>query len=341
MRRTRITGAVAAGILIVGTLAAPGTAAQAAATCNFETVTIQGTEGADTLTGTSGPDVISAGGGDDTVLGLGGNDTVCLGQGNDTFDGGGGDDLVLAEPSIDGNDVLHGGAGVDTAVYPRTNRMILSLDGVANDGESGEHDNIGTDIEAVNGGDGSDTLIGNDGPNILRGNGGADQINGLGGNDDLFGNEGNDDFLPGPGDDQVSGGIGDDFFHSDATADGSDWFFGDQGSDTVEYRHRTASVFVTLDNVADDGALGEGDNMKDDVENIEGGQAGDLLEITHNGTTNGQYVNHTFSGGPGQDIIDVSGGSLFNELSDLADGGSDVDVCTVDVPFDRKINCEL
>ena len=51
----------------------------------------------------------------------------------------------------------------------RTAAVTVSLDGTANDGESGENDNVGADVESITGGKGNDTLTGNDLANQLSG----------------------------------------------------------------------------------------------------------------------------------------------------------------------------
>jgi Ca2+-binding RTX toxin-like protein len=332
--------ALATAVISAATLLAPAGPALAAVTCNFKTVTILGTDGADTIVGTAGPDVILAGGGDDVIQGLGGDDTVCPGPGNDRVSAGAGNDLIDMEPVVDGNDLLTGGSGQDSVLYARrTLGANISVDGRNNDGGSNEFDNVGTDIESVTTGSGGDVLTGNDGPNILNGNGGADLINGAGGNDDLFGDLGNDVINGGLGNDSIDGGQGDDQINADATADGADFVFGGFGSDTMSYRARTASVFVTLDGVSDDGAAGEADNIETDVENLTGGLGGDVLRIAPNPGGNGVFANNVFRGGPGQDIIDVADGPFVT--NDVADGGNDVDVCRFDPQLDQVFNCEL
>lgn len=70
--------------------------------------------------------------------------------------------------------------------------MIVSLDGIANDGMQDEEDNVLDSAESVSGGTGSDTLFGNDGPNQLNGNAGDDVLIGNKGADVLDGGLGND-----------------------------------------------------------------------------------------------------------------------------------------------------
>jgi hypothetical protein len=107
----------------------------------------------------------------------------------------------------DGADHFFGGAGIDTANYgPRqsgTRVLNLSLDGFANDGEPGEGDNLGTDVENVNGGVGPNVITGNGSPNVLRGGQSGDTIraaDGISGNDVVIGGFGFDVCTVDPGD---------------------------------------------------------------------------------------------------------------------------------------------
>jgi len=318
----------------------PSSAAFAAETCDFKPVTIMGDENDNTLTGTEGADVIWAGGGSDKVEGLGGNDTVCLGLGNDSFDGGAGDDVVVSESSaVDGNDNLNGGAGKDKVLYARrTFAVTVSLDDAFNDGQSGETDNVHSDVEWVVGGQSGDSLNGNDGPNILDGNSGVDTINGFGGVDDLFGGEAIDLLAGGQGADNIDGGGGNDFIEAEAVVDGADWLFGGTGVDTVSYQNRTTRVLGTIDAVSNDGAPGEGDNIQLDVENLIGGSGDDTLSIFGPGGPNGVFADNVLTGGPGSDTIDVVDGPAIT--NDTAVGGSGTDTCRIELPFDSQFECE-
>jgi RTX calcium-binding nonapeptide repeat (4 copies) len=89
---------------------------------------------------------------------------------------GAGDDSFYAEwgSSADGADQVSGGSGFDSAFYySRSANLTITLDGSANDGQSGEADNVGRDVEAVTGGSGADRITGSDGSNRLRGGGGT------------------------------------------------------------------------------------------------------------------------------------------------------------------------
>ncbi len=143
----------------------------------------------------------------------------------------------------------------------------------------------------VTGAAGNDTLIGGNGSDVLIGCAGDDNLSGGGGADTLLDGALN---CAGGGNDTMDGGTG------------PDAIFGGPGLDTVTYASRTASVFVSLDNVANDGEAAEGDNVADDVENVTGGTGDDNIT--------GSPAANIISGGGGDDVLvgepnDNSGGS--------------------------------
>jgi hypothetical protein len=125
-----------------------------------------------------------------------GADDIQGGPGYDRLYGGPGDDLL--SPYSFG-DVVRGGGGFDTVRYSgNTEPVVVTLDGVANDGRhaTGSHpadnNDVGSDIEEIVGGAGDDELEGNADPNTLRGGDGADVLTGNGGIDTLKGEAGAD-----------------------------------------------------------------------------------------------------------------------------------------------------
>jgi Ca2+-binding RTX toxin-like protein len=111
------------------------------------------------------------------------------GPGKDTLRGHGQDDILAGGL---GTDLTDGGAGSDTVTYvDHLASVNASLDGVANDGQTGERDNV-LNSENLIGGNGNDTLVGNAGANVLRGLLGDDRLFGRAGNDTLIGSEGTD-----------------------------------------------------------------------------------------------------------------------------------------------------
>lgn len=145
-------------------------------------------------------------------------------EGDDTLDGGevacppGGPGLCLGSLG----DTLAGGLDTDTADYSRRDaRLSLSLDNVANDGETGEQDNL-VDIEDILGGRRGDSIVGSNVANTLTGRNGLDELTG------------------GDGDDTLKGGLDQDIHRGGADEDtidsrdgGSDYVFCGDDLDSV------------------------------------------------------------------------------------------------------------
>jgi hypothetical protein len=153
----------------------------------------------DRLYGTPNADRLSGDAGDDNLGGGAGNDVLDGGPGANSLDDGPGDDTVIGGPQNDswtagpGRDTFTPGDGTDSVSYEaRTAPVTITLDGVADDGEAGEGDNVGADVEEVAGGAGSDVIIGNALGDRLHGRAGDDTIVGGIGEDRLEGEEGND-----------------------------------------------------------------------------------------------------------------------------------------------------
>ncbi len=129
----------------------------------------------------------------------------------------------------------------------------------------------------MSGGDGNDVMSGSYASgDVLHGDGGNDDLDGSFGDDAVYGDSGADIVFGGDGNDALDGGDGDDRFDADYDF-GADVFRGGAGVDSVFYLDRVTPVHVTLDDVAKDGANGEGDDVRSDVEEVYGGQAGDEL----------------------------------------------------------------
>jgi Ca2+-binding RTX toxin-like protein len=252
------------------------------------------------------------------------------------IDGGGGDDTFLQGPLETPAESISGGEGRDVVAYTaRLSAVSVSLSarvengaasgssidagaseiefsdaaapgapdgGAANgsdagapravagdDGAPGEGDDIRDDVEAVVGGAGDDVLTGGDHADMLLGGNGDDTLAGGLGNDSLIGGNGLDWFVEG------------------SAPNGSDIFNGGAGLDTLDYSGRVAPIAVSMDGVgANDGdALGEGDNVSADVENVLGGSGNDVLT--------GNASNNRISGGLGNDVI--AGGAGYDLLS--------------------------
>lgn len=146
-------------------------------------------------------DVITGNASANVLQGLGGKDTIRGGAGNDTLSGGNKNDLLYAD---DGQDFLVGAAGVDALSYEsRDEAVSVTLDGVANDGASGEKDNVAGTVERFILGDGDDFFVGTGRSQIVTGGPGNDTIRGGGGGDSLTGGPGRDSILGEGGDDVI------------------------------------------------------------------------------------------------------------------------------------------
>ena len=120
----------------------------------------------------------------------------------------------------------------------------------------------------------------------------------------LNGGAGNDNLQGGRRTDVLNGGDGDDLFNGAGSAD---VFNGGAGTDCADYANTAISVNVSLDDVANDGRPGEGDNVRSDVENIVGSYGNDTLT----GSAAANYI----QGAGGTDTIYGLGGP------DTLDGG--------------------
>lgn len=227
----------------------------------------------------------------------------------------------------DGNDVYAGWNGVDSA--------------------SG-----GAGADALSGNGGSDSLAGDDGADLLAGGAAADTLTGGNGGDTLDGGDGNDTVGGGAGADTLNGGAGADALDGGADQDfltggtEADDLSGGADYDEARYTERTSSqpVTVTLDNVADDGETGEGDNVRDDVEDVSGGAGNDRIF--------GSAGDNLLYGGEGNDEIDGAGGydllsgddgddtlQARDDNSERVDCGAGADTAHADV-IDRLAGCE-
>ena len=280
----------------------------------LSSLSMNGGDGDDRLSNsTPGSSIIDGGTGDDTLIGGSAADSLIGGDGNDVFDGGA------------GADTMAGGEGFDLVSYStRTNRVSATLAGGVGNGEAGENDTIGPDLEALEGGAGDDALTGNAGANTLLGGAGNDTLDGT------------------DGDDLLDGGLG------------GDLLWGGAGSDTVSYASRTISVTADLDGVADDGHFLEFDNVRSDVENLTGGAANDKLTGDLNAnvldagsgddTLDGAAGDDVLTGGPG---LDTLGGGAGSDSIQSRDGavdqvacGSEADQATVDTADAVAGDCE-
>ena len=243
---------------------------------------------------------------DDRLVGDSGANRLDGGPGEDTLDGAG------------GGDVLAGGAGADVVDYSRRRGALLAdIDGEADDGESGEGDNLLADIEGILGGAGDDVLTGGASGDLLDGGFGKDTLSGAGGDDALRGDLSNDTLIGGEGSDNLHADDGDDLLDGGA---GPDLMSGGRGTDTIDYRSRTQPVFIDFYDAGLDGEVGEEDIVRPDVEVIDSGSGSDDLRANFTSTTlHANAGDDKVSGGPRPDVL--TGG----EGKDTIAGGGDAD----------------
>ena len=190
-------------------------------------VAIRGGEGADRLpsqafaraelNGGPGSDTLMAGDGGGDLRGGDGDDLLHSGiDFSGLLDGGRGDDtfaLAGARQSV------RGGPGHDSATYVllssccTPDRVAVTLDGDRDDGPFGA-DDIGEDVEVVEGGSSGDSLAASARANTLLGRAGDDALSGGPGNDLLYGHDGADALRGDSGADYLDGGNGDDTLSS-------------------------------------------------------------------------------------------------------------------------------
>jgi hypothetical protein len=177
--------------------------------------------------------------------------------------------------------------------------------------------NGGAGDDSLNGGDGSDTLNGGDGVDLLSGGDGADHLDGGAGDDGAMSGGG------------LDGGAGSDDIHG---GDGVDLAI------DTDPRKQT----LTLDDSADDGFAGEGDNVHSDVEEAATNVGNDtLVGSAADNLLFGDEGNDTITGGAGQDIlIGADGNDVIRAQDGIADtiscgsGTDDVFADAIDVLFD-------
>ncbi len=133
----------------------------------------------------------------DTLRGSNRNETFRGLNGNDVIDTGGGTDLIDEGSALNGADTLTGGNGAsDKITYgTRTSGVSVSLDGVRNDGATGEQDDVRPSVEHITGSNFADALVGSSAANIIDGRSGPDTILGQESNDTILAQDGFEDVV--------------------------------------------------------------------------------------------------------------------------------------------------
>jgi Ca2+-binding RTX toxin-like protein len=303
--------------------------------------------GDDYIDGGEGNDSLAAGHGDNTVYGQTGHDTatggngadrLVAGPGNDSIYGSGGNDTLIGSA---GSDTIVGGSGSDTASYYYERRNVsATLDGLPNDGVLFEFDTIGSGIENLEGGEGNDTLSGSNSANRLDGGDGNDLLLGQRGSDTLVGSDGSDTMNGGINNDTLIGG------------DGPDRYIGGKNTDTADYSARDDNLFISLDDLSNDGAAQEFDKLDNDLEIILGGSGRDsitggsravtIVGGSGNDTLRGGSAGDSLHGGAGADSLFGNSGddriTANDGTADVIDGGDGNDTLVEDVGLDSVSN---
>ncbi|MDQ3933939.1 MAG: calcium-binding protein, partial [Actinomycetota bacterium] len=214
--------------------------------------------------------------------------TVAVVDGKPTFTAASGEANVLTVSIVtggvrfedDGISSVTAGSGCTAPAGKRVDCLLAVVPGVVVDAGDG-NDEVYVNLLAPS------TVYGGLGNDVLRGGGVSDTMDGGPGNDSLDGIWGNDVLIG---------------------AEGADVLEGGSGRDRVSYAERTAGVAASLDDVANDGGAGEGDNVRPSVEDVTGGSGSDALT--------GDADANELLGGAGDDVLDGGDGD------DVLDGGA-------------------
>ncbi len=298
---------------------------------NFENLT--GSNFNDTLKGNAGNNVLNGGAGVDTVsydnasagvtvsLSVAGPQNT-VGAGLDTlsnFENLTGSNFNDTLKGNAGNNVLNGGAGVDTVSYDNALAGVivsLSVAGPQNTVSAGLDTLL--NFENLTGSNFNDTLRGNNGDNVIDGAGGIDTVS-------------YDNAAAGVtvslslGTPQVTGGAGSDTLLNvenltgSAFADtmsgnaGNNVLNGGAGIDTVSYANAGAGVAVNLGTVGQQNTVGAGLDVLSNFENLTGSAYGDTLTGNAGANAiNGGFGNDTLVASAGVDTLTGGGGGFFS-----------------------------
>jgi Ca2+-binding RTX toxin-like protein len=242
---------------------------------------------------------------------------------------------------------IHGSSKADQMLFDQIqDRMRLRFNGTVRYFEYNAVKSI--NVDAAGGND--EVVIGvRRVPVTLLGGAGNDTLSGGNNNDYLSGGSGNDYLCGRGGDDTLIGGGG-----SDDIAGGAD-------RDIVDYSARTQDLVIGVGTEFDDGAVGEKDNVRDDVEVVVGGSGNDeirtrmpkpieilggpgndtLLGFSASDTLYGNEGNDSLFGGSGNDLLaDASNKSRHFGGVDTLNGGTGEDTVKTGSSGDQVLNAQ-
>jgi Ca2+-binding RTX toxin-like protein len=298
----------------------------------------------------------------DQIFGGSGNDIIIGATGDNELNGGLGDDLLIGGSGTGDDDILDGGADLDTMIGLGGNDTYIvdDLGDVVIEAAAAGTDEVQTlmaalSIEAManienltyTGAD-ADPFVGtgNGLNNIITGGDLDDTLSGLGGDDILEGGLGADALVGGIGNDQLEGGAGADAMTG---GDGNDVYEVDDAGDTVT---ETNADLVTggTDRVESDIDYTLGENVENlDLNGTAIRGTGNALNNIINGNDEDNQIfggagNDTLNGDDGNDVIDgglgndnITGGNgndtiIGNSGDDTIDVGGGVNTIVYNTP---------
>jgi Ca2+-binding RTX toxin-like protein len=154
-------------------------------------------------------------------------------------------------------------------------------------------------------------------PSVAHGGPGLDQLEGGSGTDAFYGDEDNDKLYGKGGDDTLDGGAGHDIVG------------GGDGTDIASWADAKSEVTASLDFVANDGVLNEGELVPADIEGLQGGIGADRLSGNSGANVlRGGDGPDDLNGGAGDDLLNGQAGDDTLHTGAGADflyGGTDSD----------------
>src|SRR5262249_25985005 len=147
--------------------------------------------------------------------------------------------------------------GKTTQLFDGAKVKRIVVDGGDGDDRIDADDSIRVRM-TVNGGMGDDWITGGHRADVINGGAGNDFLDGGRGDDLVNGDDDQDELIVTSGRDLVHGGTGNDVLVNQNSAGNE--FFGDAGTDLIIYESRS-DLRISLDDRANDGALGENDNV--------------------------------------------------------------------------------
>jgi Ca2+-binding RTX toxin-like protein len=276
--------------------------------------------------------------------------TSVLANGVLTITGSTGNDSLYVSYQVAGN-LVNVNDGFTTKPFNGLAVKKIVVIGNAGNDSLWLSDNLGSIPSSIDGGAGDDRLYSPAGNDTLVAGAGNDVINAGNGNDKLDGGDGNDTLNGGNGNDTIDAGAGNDSLNGHGGNDsldgglGADDMHGNEGTDVVTYASRTVAITVDITEnsteLADDGASGEKDFVRADVENLQGGSGNDKFTGTvHTLTTAGLTKNNQFFGNGGNDtLIGLDGNDKLDggAGNDSIDGGVGNDTLIAGLGTDNVI----